>query len=269
MLLADQNRLTRIRWPYVTITLIAACTLIFLMEVGGTTMSEAMIFQPDLIRDQPGDPRGWVGLLGHALLHAGLFHLFGNMLALWVFGDNVEDAFGHLRFALFIALSAAAGAAAFGLTSGRGIVLVGASGIVSGIMAAYLLLYPRARVAMLLLTSLPVSAPASWFVGLWLAINLAHAAGLFGPGPREGNPVAWFAHLGGFAAGLAFTLLARPRDVALFGHGPAGDVQEGWLWRRVIDLGPPRDGGDPYSTWAIVKAAAFFLLAALGMLVVD
>lgn len=266
MLLADQNRLTRIGWPYVTVSLIAACTLIFLLELGGTTMPEAMVFQPDLIRDGPGDPRGWIGLLGHALLHASLVHLFGNMLALWVFGDNVEDAFGHLRFALFVALSAAAGAAAFALTEGRGIALVGASGVVSGVMAAYLLLYPRARIAMLLLKWLPVSVPASWFVGLWLAINLAHAAGLFGPDPGEGHPVAWFAHLGAFAFGLLFTLQARPRGVALFGHGPAGDAPEGWLWRRVIDLGPPRDGGDPYSASALLKAAAFFLLAALGML---
>lgn len=264
MLIADQNRLERIRAAYVTIVLVAACTGMFLLPAAGIEPPFWLAFIPDLVAEHGDDPRAWVGLVTHAVLHGGLLHLLGNMLALWAFGDNVEDAFGHLRFAAFFALCAAAGAAAFGLTAPPGQGLVGASGAIAGIMAAYLLLYPRARVVMLVAKGLPVSVPASWFVGLWLLANLVHAAGLPGPGPQEGNPTAWFAHLGGFAAGIALTTLARPAGVPLFQPGPAGDAG-GWLARRAFDLGPPRDGA-PWTLAAVLKAALFVILAGLGML---
>src|SRR5690606_19604981 len=111
-------------------------------------------------------------------------------------------------------------AGGFALAAAPDQALIGASGAIAGVMASYLLLYPRARVMLLVLKGLPVAAPASWFAGLWLLANLLHASGLRARG--EGAPVAWFAHLGGFAAGLALTLLARPADVRLFQPGPAG-----------------------------------------------
>jgi membrane associated rhomboid family serine protease len=264
MLLADQNRLTRISLPWVTIAMIAACTLAFLVELGGTALPEALVFRPDLLAARPGDPLLWLGVPGHALLHGGFWHLLGNMLALWVFGDNVEDAFGHARFAAFLAACAAAGAAAFWLTTPAGIGLIGASGAIAGVMGSYLLLHPRARVAMLAFKGVPVCAPASWFVGFWLGGNLLHAAGAFET-VGDGAPVAWFAHLGGFAAGMLLTLVARPADVALFQPGLAGDAED-WFWKRVWDLGP-RDGEAVIdSAAAIGRALLFALLVGLALL---
>ncbi|HEV7264699.1 MAG TPA: rhomboid family intramembrane serine protease [Falsiroseomonas sp.] len=263
MLIADQNRLERIRAPYVTIALILACTVVFLAEAAGTRVPFWLAFHPDLIARFADDPRAWAGVLRHVLLHGGLLHLFGNMLTLWVFGDNVEDAFGHARFALFVAISAACGAALWGLTARPNSALIGASGGIAGVMASYLLLHPRARVVMLVLKGLPVAVPASWFVGLWLVANLVNAAALFGPEEPGATPTAWFAHLGGFAAGLALTLFARPAGVRLFRPGPAGDAK-GWLMRRAIDLSPIDGGG--WSGEAVLKALGFLLLAGLGML---
>lgn len=265
MLLADQNRRTRIGTPWVTIGLIGVCTGIFLLELAGMPMPDVLVFFPGALQVLPDDPRAWIGVLGHVLLHGGFLHLFGNMLALWVFGDNVEDALGHGRFLAFFLACGAAGAAGFALTARPGAGLIGASGAIAGVMAAYLLLYPRARVAMLVLKGIPVAAPASWFVGLWFTANVVHAAGLLGPGPADEPPTAWFAHLGGFVAGLALTFLARPAGVALFQQGPAGDVGGGWLWGRVWDLGPS-DGADSWSAAAVAKALLFLLLASFGLL---
>lgn len=264
MLLADQNRLTRISLPWVTIAVIAACSLAFLIELGGTALPEALVFRPDLLAATPDDPLLWVGVVGHVLRHGGFWHLFGNMLALWVFGDNVEDAFGHARFAAFFLACAAAGAAAFAVTTAPGIGLVGASGAIAGVMASYLLLHPRARVAMLAMKGIPICAPASWFVAFWLGGNLLHAVGDFGG--DAGAPVAWFAHIGGFAAGLLLTWLARPADVALFQPGLAGDEAQGWLWTKVWDLGPPAGEGVLDSRAAVGKALLFVLLVGLGLL---
>ncbi|WP_372623467.1 rhomboid family intramembrane serine protease [Falsiroseomonas sp.] len=263
MLLADHNHLARIRAPHVTIGLIVVCSAVFLAEAAGLQVPGWIAFNPEITARFAHDPRAWAGVLGHALLHGGLLHLFGNMLALWVFGDNVEDAFGHGRFALFFAACVAAGAAAYALTAPPNHALVGASGGIAGVMASYLLLYPRARVVVLVLKGLPVAVPASWFVGIWLAANIVHAAAMLGPEEPGVMPTAWFAHLGGFAAGLALTLFARPAGVRLFQPGPAGDAQ-GWLLRRAIDLSPASGRG--WSWEAALKALAFLLLAGLGML---
>ena len=119
--------------------------------------------------------------------------------------------------------------------------------------------------ALLALKGVPVSAPASWFVGCWLGGNLLHAMGNF-DNPAEPNPIAWFAHLGGFAAGLALTIFARPADVALFQPGLAGDAEAHWFWSRVYHLGL-RDGEDYSESWpAVGRALIFFVLVGLGLL---
>lgn len=263
MLIADQNRLVHIRAPVVTIGLILACCAIFVAQ-GGEIGPEWLAFVPARIAAAPGDALAWVGVVGHALLHGGLLHLLANMLALWVFGDNVEDAFGHARYLLFLAATAAAGAGAFALAAPPMDGLVGASGAISGVMAAYLLLYPRARVMILAFGSLPLAAPASWVVGIWLMADLVHAVGLVAPAEPEAMPTAWVAHLGGFAAGLVLAPLCRLPDVRLFQPGPCGDTPPGRLMRYAIDLGPPADGN--WTAAATVKAALFVLLAGLGLL---
>lgn len=142
-------------------------------------------------------------LISSTFLHGGFFHLVGNMLFLWIFGDNVEDAMGHLRFALFYFLSGIAG----GLlqivaNSGSGTPMIGASGAIAGVMAAYLLLYPHSKIV----TILPifffftfVEVPAVLVVGLWFLFELVRAVG----GPV--SQVARLAHVGGFIAGAAMT----------------------------------------------------------------
>lgn len=264
MLIADQNRLTRIRAPYVTIAAVVACCAVFLLYRDPAAAPVWLTFIPALPVIHPTEPAAWAGLLGHALMHGGWMHLIGNMLALAAFGDNVEDAFGHRRYALFLAVCAAAAAATWALTAPPGEGLIGASGAIAGVLAAYLLLYPQARVVMLV-KWLPVAAPASWVVGLWLFANLVHALALLGPEQAEAMPTAWMAHVGGFAAGALFTLFARPRDVALFQPGPAGDAPGGWLVRYAIRLGPDRPG-EAWTTVAVLKAVVFMLLAAAGML---
>jgi membrane associated rhomboid family serine protease len=145
-------------------------------------------------------------LVTSLFLHGSLLHLLGNMLFLWVFGDNVEDAMGHLRFVAFFLLSgASAGLAHAWLDPESMRPLIGASGAVAGVVAAYLILYPRVKVWGLFLKGIPLQVPAAWAIGFWILLQIA-AAFLGGD-----DGVGWFAHLGGLAAGAALTPLLRRR----------------------------------------------------------
>lgn len=142
-------------------------------------------------------------------LHGGVMHLAGNMLFLWIFSDNVEDAFGHLRFLLFYAACGVAAVLAQALpdTSSR-IPMIGASGAVSGVLGAYLLLFPKARVLVMVPIGFVLRAvhlPAVAVLSLWFVFQLLSS--LFSSG--EGG-VAFRAHLGGFVAGMALLPLLRP-----------------------------------------------------------
>src|SRR4051794_5727161 len=138
-------------------------------------------------------------------LHGSLVHLLGNMLFLWVFGDNVEDAMGHRRFLLFFLLCGGfAGFAHAWSDPGSTRPLIGASGAVAGVVAAYLILYPRQKLWGLV-AGISVRIPAAWAIGLWIAVQLFSA---FLGGDAE---VGWFAHLGGLIAGAALTPLLRKR----------------------------------------------------------
>jgi membrane associated rhomboid family serine protease len=265
MLIADRNHLTRIKRPWVTLGLIALCSLLFLAEVGASDLPAWLVFRAGDLWEKSGSVVTWIGLLGHALTHADFMHLFGNMLVLWIFGDNVEDALGHLRFLLLLIFAAMAGAVAMALTAPADTLLVGASGGISGVMAAYLLLYPHARVLMLAWKGVPMQVPAGWFVALWFTVNLLRALlDAVGPAAERDN-VAWIAHVVGFLAGLVFTIGARPQGVALFQReriaaGSAGS----WLWTRTWNLGPDENGKIDHRTLA--KAGLFVLLAGAGML---
>jgi membrane associated rhomboid family serine protease len=141
-------------------------------------------------------------------LHAGWLHLLSNMLFLWVFADNVEDAFGHFAFLLFYLLTGIAG----GLTHvmmapASPAPLIGASGAVSGVIAAYMLLYPKARIWILLFMRLPIRIGAIWVLGGWFALQVLSLL-LTG---EDDLQVAWWAHIGGFFAGLAITFLLRSK----------------------------------------------------------
>ena len=146
-------------------------------------------------------------------VHGGLFHLAGNMLYLWIFGDNVEDRLGRFRFLLFYLLSGAAAAATQILSDPHSqIPMVGASGAISGVLGAYLLLYPHARVVTLVFFGWfirLIEIRALFVLGFWILVQLA--SGLLTWGAQVGG-VAWFAHVGGFVAGLVMVIPLRRRE---------------------------------------------------------
>jgi membrane associated rhomboid family serine protease len=221
--LHDQNPIRHIRFPYVTYGLMAFTILVFCFQAvlppadfDQATINFGMI--PIVVRDLYPQPvpwlPDWATLFTYAFLHADWLHLLSNMLFLWVFGDNVEDAFGHVKYFLFYgacAMLAALFHLAFNL-DGNG-PLIGASGAVAGVMGAYILLYPHARVFVLakIVIPFPLPLPAFWMLGFWIATQLFYA--LVG----SQDAVAWWAHLGGFVAGMVLTPLLKSRDVPLLG----------------------------------------------------
>ncbi len=161
-----------------------------------------------------------VTLLTSMFVHAGFFHFAGNMLYLWIFGNNVEDSMGKVRFAVFYLLSGLAAALAQTLANPASRVpMVGASGAVSGVLGAYLLLFPHARVLTLIplgfFTQL-VEIPALIVLGFWILIQVFNGVLTFN---FEGGGVAWFAHIGGFAIGMALIGIFKDRNVP-------------WGWQR-------------------------------------
>lgn len=145
-------------------------------------------------------------------MHGGLMHLISNMWFLHIFGDNVEDAMGHARYAAFYLFSGIAAAVAHALTDpGSQLPMVGASGAISGVLGAYLLMFPRARVVTLMFVFL-IELPALLFILVWFAIQLSSGFGQLGTGGAGGPGVAFFAHVGGFAAGIAWLVVfGRPK----------------------------------------------------------
>jgi membrane associated rhomboid family serine protease len=151
-----------------------------------------------------------ITLATYTFLHGSWVHVGGNMLFLWVFGDNVEDAMGHARFALFYLLTGIAGAIAYGLsTPGSTAPLIGASGAISGIVAAYLMLRPCAKIEVFLLL-FPVAITAYFALGGWIVLQLVNVV------EHADGRVAWWAHLGGLSAGALLTPVLRRADVRLF-----------------------------------------------------
>ncbi len=165
-------------------------------------------------------------------IHGGWLHLIGNMIFLWVFGDNVEDAMGHRRYVLFYLIAGLAATAAHVAVNQNDLTpAIGASGAVAGILGAYLVLYPRATVAAILpifiLFWMPFYVPAVFLIGFWFLLQLfSGVAALASTDVVGAGGVAWFAHIGGFVAGLLLVrifLLGRPPPrwlAAVYQRGP-------------------------------------------------
>ena len=273
MLLADDLETTRIRTPWVTWGLMAVCTAIYLLQLSQPAVEDALALWPQEWRDGWRQPTQWQHLFGYMWLHGGWLHLAGNLLVLWVFGDNIEDALGHARMLLLYVLAGLAGGALHAvLGADPKTPLVGASGAIAGIMAAYLLLYPRAKLFVLAFARAPVLVPAGWFVAAWFATNAFEA--LTGGHGGEAD-VAWWAHIGGFLVGLALVGPLCQPGVALFQPAVVHPSPRfGWLRRVSFDFAPEAvphapgaSGGhgwwDPQLA-AIGKAAIFVLLMILG-----
>ena len=155
--------------------------------------------------DAPGaDPEAFPTFLTSMFLHGGWMHLLGNMVFLWVFGDNIEDRFGHGRYLLFYIIAGAAAASAQVLAEPTSTVpMVGASGAIAGVLGAYVILFPRARVLTLVplfVTFQLLELPAFVFLGLWFLLQIGSGLLSLGVGADAGG-VAWWAHVGGFLAG--------------------------------------------------------------------
>lgn len=214
--------------PFVTWTIIAACCAVYAWEFQfGDRMDAvlgALAFIPADGTTAQGIPilaaKPLEAIFVSMFLHGGLLHLAGNMLYLWVFGNNIEDAMGHVKFTLFYVVCGYM--AAFTMASidpASQVPVVGASGAISGALAAYVLLYPRARVQVIVPLGIifyPFRISAIWVVGSWFVFQLVFAL-LSHPGPDTGG-TAWWAHVGGFAAGLVLTPLLKSRYVPLFGR---------------------------------------------------
>jgi len=228
--------------PYVNISIIAINVVVFFYELtlsatpglfGSVSELDRFFYEwgsiPACLSDRLGldpalDPRalafcreGHNGLLTVAssmFMHGGWLHLIGNMIFLWVFGDNVEDAMGHVRYAVFYAVvGLGATAAHVAIGPDEFIPAIGASGAIAGVLGAYLLLYPRARVSAILplfiFFWMPFQVPAIVLIGVWFVMQLLNGVASLATADvvGAGGGVAWFAHIGGFVAGLVLVRL--------------------------------------------------------------
>jgi membrane associated rhomboid family serine protease len=200
--------------PGVTIGLIALNTLVFLYQISLGDEVDRFILQFALI------PAGfsWATVFSSMFVHGGLLHFGGNMLYLWIFGDNVEDRMGHGRFLGFYLLCGMAAAVAQSLLVPESTIpMVGASGAIAGVMGAYFLLYPRSRIV----TLVPlfffiqlIEIPAVFFLGVWFLMQLLSGVGSIASATagRPAGGIAFWAHVAGFATGAAGVLAFRRRE---------------------------------------------------------
>jgi rhomboid family protein len=213
--------------PVLTVLLIAVNVLVFIYQLSlGQRQEQALVFQfgaiPAVIvgtrtlPDQLAAIPPVMSLFTSMFLHGGFMHIIGNMLYLWIFGNNIEDAMGRARFLIFYLTCGVLAALAHILSNPSSVIpTIGASGAISGVLGAYLLLYPHARV----LTLIPLGfftrliyLPAGLVLGFWFVLQLISGS----LGSPEGGGIAWFAHVGGFVAGMALVGLFKRRDVRFF-----------------------------------------------------
>ncbi len=219
--LYDDNRLRHIRLQYVTIGLILANVLVYsATTLGGENFTNAAVlglsFIPSVVHDKVELSPEFVVIpaklsyLTYSFLHADIFHLGGNMLFLWVFGDNVEDALGHVRYLIFYVASAVGGAFFHGwVAPGSEQPLIGASGAIAGVVAAYLILYPRVKVWVLAFARIPLRIRAYIVLLLWILLQFV----MFAMGGQD--QISWACHIGGIVTGAVLVVVLRSRGVPL------------------------------------------------------
>ena len=193
--------------PLVTYALMALNVLFFLVELsGGDAFIGEWAFVPSRFLANPFG--GLLTLFTSMFMHAGWVHLGGNMLYLWIFGDNVEDRFGHMKFTIFYLLCGlAATFAQLAFSLGSNVPNLGASGAIAGVLGAYILLFPRAKVRVLQGQRV-IQVPALIVIGLWIVLQFFSGIGSIANAAQTGG-VAYMAHIGGFLAGFVLTFLFR------------------------------------------------------------
>ena len=197
--------------PVVTYALIALNLLFFFVELsGGDPFIQQWSVVPRRLLANPGTD--FPTIFTSMFMHAGWLHLGGNMLYLWIFGDNVEDSFGHLKFLVFYLICGiAATAAQLAFSAGSNVPNLGASGAIAGVLGAYILLFPRGQVRVLMGRGV-IPMPALVVIGLWIVLQFVSGIGSISNTAETGG-VAYMAHIGGFVAGFVLTFLFRATGV--------------------------------------------------------
>jgi membrane associated rhomboid family serine protease len=271
--IGDSNPVKHIRLAYVNYAYIFLCVAVFISN----PRIEHYALYPGAVTAALTGTGAWMNdftaaevvmqLVTYGFLHSDVVHLATNMIVLWVFGNNIEDAMGHLRYVFFFILCAVGGGLAEAmLTEIPSVPVVGASGAIAGVMGAYLILHPRARILVLIAFRFPIIVPASLFVGLTVAVDVMMA---FTPNDG-GELIAWWAHIGGFVAGLALIPLFKYRDVPLFQSADAyPEIAFPRVNRFLIDLSPKRrpDGAATLSGRVVAGLKAVIFLIAIIVIV--
>jgi membrane associated rhomboid family serine protease len=218
--------------PVVTIAIIGLCSIVFLWQVTLPTdeatravysygVIPAVLFGREALPPELARVPAALSVLTAMFLHGGWMHLIGNMLYLWIFGNNIEDSMGHVRFVIFYVLCGAAAALAqSALDPGSIVPMIGASGAIAGVLGAYLVLFPRAHVIVVIPLGFfiqPMRLPAIFVLGFWFVLQFIE--GGLAAGTKEGGGVAYWAHIGGFIAGIVLIFLFHRRPPTRFG-GP-------------------------------------------------
>ncbi len=219
------------RTPVVTIVCIVACVLVFFYQASLPSDSgdrfvlqygaiPALVFGQDNLPEMDVTIPAYTTLITSMFLHGGWMHLIGNMLYLWIFGNNIEDVMGHAKYVAFYLTCGILAALSHALTDPSSLVpMVGASGAISGVLGAYVLLFPRARVLVLMPGLGATRVPAGVVLGMWFVMQLLSGGMSIG---STGGGVAFFAHIGGFVAGMALIGLFKRPDVHFFAPSQRG-----------------------------------------------
>lgn len=222
--LHDKNPLKIVPYQIVTVAIIAICVAVYwwessLSEQGLTEaaftygMVPAVLFNERTLPPELALFPAEVTLLTHMFIHGDWWHLLGNMLFLWVFGDNIEDSMGHFRFLLFFLLCGVIAALIHGVVEPQSAYpVIGASGAIAGIIGAYVLLHPKVKLLVLLFSRIPLYLPAYIIIGLWLVFQFVSIA-------LGAESVAWWAHIGGFIAGMILIIPFRDKNIPLLDFG--------------------------------------------------
>ncbi len=227
--ISDKNPLTSIPYQFVTVALIAVNVAVYFLAeqiVGSQAVGMALVpnelltegLWGPVVHGEPFDGLGVPErgtLITYMFMHADIFHLAGNMLFLWVFGDNIEDAMGHTRFLIFYLLCGVLAGLMHVYMSpeSASVPLIGASGAVAGCVAAYLMLHPKVQLWVLVMRVIPFQIAAFWALGAWILMQFAMVL------IPQGGPVAWWAHVGGLLAGVVLIIVMKRNDVPLFDRG--------------------------------------------------
>jgi len=220
-----RDNVPRRTFPFTNNLLLAANVFVFFLQMTQGPGEESFLARWAFIPDRLLHPAVWgmsplaslLTVVSAMFLHAGLLHLGGNLLFLWIFGDNVEDALGHLRYLFFYLVSGFAAAALQTiLNPASAVPNIGASGAIAGVLGGYFVLYPRARVVTLvpLFFFFPlIEVPAGLYLLFWFLMQFWMGSANLASAVRQPDAggVAWWAHVGGFVAGLILILLVRPR----------------------------------------------------------